>query len=63
MDLSTISALDLAFDHLLDAAAELRRAEVLAKDERLAAEARRLATAVEADIQVTHTTIRRALLS
>ena len=66
MDTTTITALDRAFDHLLEAGAELRETERLAHgagDKRLASEAEVLASAAEAEADAVHAVIRRALVS
>jgi len=66
MDLTTITALDRAFDRLLEAAAELRESERLAcsaGEERLTSDAHMLAGAVEAEVNALHGVIRRALVS
>jgi len=63
MDMTSITALDRAFDRLLEAAAELREAERSAGEvgeNRLAGEAGVLAGAVEAEVDATHAVIRRA---
>lgn len=66
MDLTSITAIDRAFDRLLEAAAELREAERSARSaeqKRLASDAHLLARAVEAEADAAHGVIRRALLS
>jgi hypothetical protein len=65
MDMPSITALDRAFDSLLNAAADLRQAERFARgagEGRLASDARILASAVEAEADAAHAVIRRALV-